>query len=53
MIAERLQVPKGKNIFPAFWAMRRKRDFITGKISKYKSETQCAWRKTILWSGLF
>ena len=37
MIVERSQVPKGKNILPAVWAMRRKRDLITNKILKYKA----------------
>ena len=37
VIIEKSQVPKGKNILPAVWAMRRKRDLITGKILKYKA----------------
>ena len=37
VLLERSQVPKGKNILPAVWAMKRKRDILTGKITKYKA----------------
>ena len=37
VLIERSQVPKGKNVLPAVWSMKRKRDILTGKIIKYKA----------------
>ena len=37
VLIERSQVPKGRNVLPAVWAMKRKRDILTGKITKYKA----------------
>ena len=37
ILIERSQVPKGKNVLPAVWSMKRKRDILTGKIIKYKA----------------
>ena len=37
VIIKKSQVPKGKNILPAVWTMRRKRDLIIDKILKYKA----------------
>ena len=36
-IVERSQVPMNKNILPAVWAMRRRRDLITREIIEYKA----------------
>ena len=37
VVIERSQVPKGKNVLPAVWSMERKRDILTGSITKYKA----------------
>ena len=37
ILIERSQVPKDKNVLPSVWAMKRKRDILTGKITKYKA----------------
>ena len=36
-LIERSRVPDGKNILPAVWAMKRKRDIKTRKVIKYKA----------------
>jgi hypothetical protein len=36
-IIKRSEVPKGATILPAVWALRRKRDVVTGAIKKYKA----------------
>ena len=37
VLIKRTQVPKGKNVLPAVWAMKQKRDILTGKKTKYKA----------------
>ena len=37
VLIKRTQVPKGKNVLPAVWAMKRKRDIATQAIKKYKA----------------
>ena len=36
VLIERSQVPKGKNVLPAVWSMKQKRDILTRSITKYK-----------------
>lgn len=36
-IIERKDVPRDKNVLPAVWAMKRKRDILTRKVKKYKA----------------
>ena len=36
-LIERSRVPDGKNILPAVWSMKRKRDIKTRKVIKYKA----------------
>ena len=53
ILIDRSQVPHGKNVLPSVWAMKRKRDILTGKIIKYKARLNVHGGKQIYGQDYF
>ena len=49
----RSQVPKGNDILPAVWSMKRKRDIKTRQVYKWKARLNVHGGKTKVWHQLF